>query len=434
MMLANCAKHFLDDEWMIQHMSFGCLICGQHFFSRHRFLNHLMDVHNYHQYLTEKLHHLLLMIHPAKMCTYCGSTSHTSAVGKRCIVIFNLATALCNGWYIRRDGRAEHGPSSLHLAECSQLCSTSAAWPLWRREQREQGKQGSSTEWTHGQETQGRQTQAAAGATQGLQPGLAPTHGQTDFEAGGHVEFSPDRTSVPGPHQHRHWECTPGPHQGHPDVEGRQQPFQGSSEASTCPDHGDSSEGPGAQFEPLPGQGRCGEGMLAPSHPGSEHGDAISEVEPAGSTTGAHHGQASEGGRSFEAPGRNDQVDGRQCHHSEISFNATSDGHTNPGHSMAMDGIVAQQPGAVATDQVSEFSLMLAARAMQGEVPQHATFSSSPTIEQDDLKPRLVRLLLNPSHTLCYANAALQCLAWVSILCSRVTAAVWNKGFRLIDA
>ena len=71
---------------------------------------------------------------------------------------------------------------------------------------------------------------------------------------------------------------------------------------------------------------------------------------------------------------------------------------------------------------------------MPGEEPQYAKISAGSATEQDDLKPRLVRLLLNPSHTLCYANAALQCLAWLSILCSRVTATDWHKGFGLIDA
>ena len=434
MMLANCAKHFLDDEWMVHYMSFGCLICGHHFFSRHRFLLHLMNLHNFHQYLTEKLHHLLLMLHPDKMCGYCGSTSHASAVGKRCIVLFNLATALCNGWYIRRDGRAEHGPGSLHLAERAQSCSASTTWPLWKRQKREQRKQGPRPAGAIGQKTQGRQVQADAGATQRCQSGHAPTHGPTDLAAGGHHELSADGTPVPGSHQHWNGECATGAHSGHPDMEGWIQPIQRSFETSTGPDSGDSVERPGAQFKHLPGQGRCGEGMLASPYLGPKHGDAVFEVESAGSTVGAHDGQASEGGRSLEAPGRHATADGGQHHNSEVPLNATLAGHSHSRHSVAVDGFVSKQPGIMAADQVPEFSLMLAAGAMPSEESRHATFGLGTTAEQDAVRPRLVRLLLNPSQTLCYANAALQCLAWAGILCSQVVAAAWTNGFGLIDA
>ena len=433
MMLANCAKHFLDDTWMTQYMSYGCLLCGQHFFSRHRFLTHLMDVHNCHQYLTEKLHHLLLMIHPAKQCTYCGSTSHASAVGKRCIVIFNLATALCNGWTIRRDGRAEHGSGSYHMGTRAQSCSAQTAWPWWRWQQREQREQRSCTDRPQGQEAQGRQVQADAGSTQGLQSGLTPTHGSNDFEAGGHVELPPDRTSVPGPRQHWQWEHHSRSHSGHTGLEIGSKLLQGSFETPTCIDHDDGLARQSAQSEPISDQGRRGQGMLAPQHPGPKHGDAVPEVEPSGSASGTNNGQVPASQRGVETPGRSGQIDG-QLHHGEISFVAAHGRHADAGHSVVMDGVIQEQSGVVASDQIFDFSLMLAACSMQGEMSQHATFSSGSAIEQDDLRPRLVRLLLNPSQTLCYANAALQCLAWVSILCSKVTAAVWHKGFGLINA
>jgi len=430
MMLANCAKHYLDDEWMVQYMTYGCLVCGRQFFSRSLFLSHLMDVHNYHQYLTEKLHHLLLMLQTAKTCPYCGSTSHASAVGKRCIAIFNLATALCNGWTIRRDGRAEHGSGILNLEECPQSCSTQAAWP-WRRKQR---KQGSSSDRAHGQKAQGGQSQADAGSTQGPQSGVASPHGEIDPEAGGHVELPPDGTSIPGPRQHWQWEHNPGSHPSHTGMEIGSKLLQGSTETPARADNDDGAAGQGSQTEPVSDPRRCGQGMLAPPHSGPEHGDAIPEVESSGPMSGTDGRQmpASPGGA--ETPGRNDSTDGRQCHHSEVPLDAAHGRHADKGNTVVMDGVITDQSGTVASNQISDFSLMLAACAMQGEVPQHATFSTSSAIEQTGMKPRLVRLLLNPSRTLCYANAALQCLAWVSILCSKVIEAAWKHNYGLIDA
>ena len=391
-----------------------------------------MQEHNYRQYLTEKLHHLLLSSLPDKTCSYCGSISHAHSVGRRCAVIFNLAAALCNGRHDKGDGRTEYGSGCFHLAECAQSSPTSATGTFCKQQRK--SRAGPYGQTTQSRQVQGSQGQTAADSAQGLPTGVATAHGQADFATGGHFELHADRTSVSGSCQHRPREHNPGSHQGHPDVEDRQQPIQRPSEAPIGPNHDDSSEGSGAKSESLLGQGRCGEGMLAPPHLRPEHGDALFEVEPAGSTIGTHHGQASEGGRGPEALGRNGEIDGRQCHHSEVPFDATHDRHANASDTLAMDGVIKDKSGAVASDQVSDFSLMLAACPVSSEVSQHAKINTGSTAEQDALKPRLVRLLLNPSHTLCYANAALQCLAWLSILCSRVTAAAWTKGFGLIDA
>ena len=408
-------------------------MCGRHYFGQRPFLTHLMQEHNYRQYLTEKLHHFLLTLIPAKTCPYCGSISHAHSVGRRCIVIFNLATALCTGGHDRRDGRIEYGSGRFHLEERSQSSSASATGYLWKRQQRK------SKARTHGQATQGRQDQdrqtpTNADSAQRFPAGAVTTHGQDDPETGGHVELHADRTSVSGSCQRWQWQHPSGAHSGHTGMESRQQPHQRSSEAPTCPDNDDNSAGPNAKFESIAGQRRCGEGVLASSHSGPEHGDAVPAMESKGSAIGAHHGQTSEGGRSPETLGRSDQVDGRQCHDGEVPLVETDGRHANAGDSVVMDGVIKDKPGAVASSQISDFSLMLAACSMQGEVPQHAAIKSGSTAEQDALKPRLVRLLLNPSHTLCYANAALQCLAWMSILYSSVTAAAWTKGYGLIDA
>ena len=432
MLLANCAKHYLDDEWMVHYMSHGCLMCGKQYFSRQQFLTHLMDAHNYHQYVTEKLHHLLLMLHAAKTCSYCGSTSHDSAVGKRCIVVFNLATALCNGCNIRGDGRTEHGSSNLHLAARSQSCSTQAAWP-WRQQQGEQ-KPGPAD----GQKAQRRQGQTDAGPTQRLQSELqsgdAPDHGETPPQTGGHVELPSDRTSVPGPCQHWQWEHPAGPHPSHTDMEVGSELLQGSSPASACIDHDDNVARQGPQIESISNQRRSGQGVLAPQHSESEHGDAIPEVEPSGPMSGAHGRQMPTSARGAETLGGHGTHDGRQRHNGAVPFDETHGRHANTGNAVAVDGVITDQPGTVASDQISDFSLMLAACARQGEVPQHATFSTGSATEQTGMRPRLVRLLLNPSHTLCYANAALQCLAWVTICCSQVIDAAWKHNFGLIDA
>ena len=433
MFLAHCAKHFLADAWMIQHMSHGCLICGQQFFSRWKFLNHLMDSHNYHQYMTEKLHHLLVMIHPSMQCHYCGSTSHASAIGKRCVVLFNLATALCNGLGIGRDGRTQHGPSSQHLAKRPHSGSASAAWP-WQQ----QREQRSSSSRPYGQKAQRRQGQADADPAQRVQSELQfrslTDHGEAHPPAGGHTELPADGTSVPGPHQCGQWKYYSRPHPGHADMESRSQLLQGSPSTSTGIDNDDGLARQSSQIEPIPDQRRGGQGMLAPQRSESEHGDAVPEVECSSSTPGAHSRQMSTSAGGLETPGRNASNDGGQCHHGEVPLDAAHGGHANTSDAVVVDGIVKDQSGTLASDQISDFSFMLAAGPMPGEKPQHAAFSPCPAAEQTGLKPRLVRLLLNPSSTLCYANAALQCLVWVGISCSQIIDAAWNHSYGLIDA
>ena len=89
---------------------------------------------------------------------------------------------------------------------------------------------------------------------------------------------------------------------------------------------------------------------------------------------------------------------------------------------MVLDHIQQDQSGPLASDEIPDFSVMLAADPMSHQVPEHVAIGTRANVGQHGLNSRLVRLLLNPSMTLYSANAALQALAWVSILCHQIDA------------
>lgn len=425
LMYANWAKTFLEDDWMLQHMSHSCLICGRLHLSQQKFVHHLMVEHNFHQYLTEQLHHLLLTLQKTSSCAYCGSTSHVPAVGNRCIVLFNLATALCNGGGPRRHGSDERGEGNRDLATHPDTWSTA----LHRTQRRAQ-----SVSRQVSQETQNREAQADAAETQRKRPRHDATDGKNGAETGGHHQLIADRASVPGPHQHRQWQHPPRSHADHPAMEGRPESPQDSVETPAGPVNDDTAARPSSEAECVPNQGRCGQGLLEISCAEPKHGDALPEMESQDAGTGANGGQMSDHSRDAEAPGGHSSTDGGLLDNGALSLLTSASRHTPTSHSMGLDGVVQDKSGIVASGQVPDFSCLLAADSMQSEKPHNAEIGDGSATEQHAVTGRLVRLLLNPAQTLCYANAALQCLAWVSIVSYNVFEDAWSSGFALIQA
>ena len=424
LMYANWAKLFLDDDWMVQHMSHNCLVCGRLHISQHQFLKHLMIDHNFHQYLTEQLHHLLLMTQQTRMCLYCGSTSHAHAVGKRCIVIFNLATALCNGWDHRRYGGFECRPGHQDMGTHFDSQSTALHGP-----QRGQ----TTTTRANSQTTQNREGQTDASETPWKRSRNAATDGKNGVETGRHHQFFADRTSVPGSCQYWQREHSSGPHSGHPELEDRPVRRQDPIETSAGLHHDDPAERPSSEAECVQDGRRGGQGVLALSCAEPEHGDAVSALESEDAKLGTHSRQMSDYCRDPEAPGGHSSTDDRLHDHSTLPLDATASGHTTTSHSLDLDGLVTEQSRTVASSQIPDFSCLLAADPMPSQEPHNAAISDGSTTEQNAVSRRLVRLLLNPTRTLCYANAALQCLAWVSIVSSNLAASAWRSGFELLQ-
>ena len=422
----QCAKPFLDDEWMRSHMNHTCLCCNRMFFSVNKFLDHLMTAHNYHQYMTEKFHHMLVTLQTSTTCKYCGTTSHANNFGKRCIALFNLSVALCNGQRHGRYGHPRLGSSSRHLAKHAEPRSAEAVRKSCQRQP------------AHAVQRQDSQTpQIGEGQADACEP-KRPTgrddavDGQNDTPTGGRVERHADGASVPFTCQRGQRQHSPGHAPTHSDLESGEMPLHGPTATSTGGLHDVPAEGSTGQFEWLPDQGRCREGMLAAQHSESEVGNAVPTMESSETALGAQQRSMLDSGRNSETGGKHNSADEGRDGHSEISQSSQDERDTDQCHPMDLDSIVQNKSGTLAPDQKFDFSRMLAADPMSYQKPWHAEIASGTTAEPPLVK-RLIRLCLNGSQTLCYANAALQSLAWVSILSLNMVARAWQLGFDLLE-
>jgi len=422
----QCAKPFLDDEWMRSHMNHTCLCCNRMFFSVNKFLTHLMTSHNYHQYMTEKFHQILVNMQTSATCKYCGATSHANSFGKRCIALFNLSVALCNGQNHGRYGQPRLGSSSRHLAKYAESRSAKAVChPLQR-------KSAITAQRQDGQTPQTGEDQADAREPSGSSIRDDATDGQNDTPSGGCVERHADGTSVPSPHQCGQGQHSSGHAPTHSNLEGGKMHLNSSTTTSTGGLHDDPAEGSIDQSERFPDQGRCREGMLATQHSESEVGNAVPTMESSEASPGAKQRSMPCSAGDSEAGGKHSAVDAGRDGNREVSQSSKDERDSNQCNTVDLDSILQNKSGTLAPDQKFDFSCLLATDSMPHQEPRHAEITTGPTVEPPSVR-RLVRLCLNGSQTLCYANATLQGLAWVSILSLNMVARAWHMGLDLLE-
>ena len=98
---------------------------------------------------------------------------------------------------------------------------------------------------------------------------------------------------------------------------------------------------------------------------------------------------------------------------------------------MALDDLQQDQSGTLERDQDAVLSRFLATYHGPGQTTIDAEIAHGPETDEKSVKYSL-RLLLNQSCTMCFANAALLGLAWVTLLCDGLHASCWRLGVLLM--
>ena len=418
LMIANCGKGYLDDPIIAELLNHQCLLCRKIFFSPWKFQHHLFDEHNYHQMDTELCHSLLEFLTRACPCPYCGSHSHAHNVGKRCVALFNLSTFLCNSYGLVR-GRGYGDPTDHRdLAAPSHPRGIVAN----RQGQTRAEPRIHSQTATHQRTRQRNDPRPDFHGSRSADPPGSPTRRRD--------QCSIDRISVPdslqpgtGLHCERHGDgigqvattsneahvTTPPLGPPHADDSPRTTDETGLS-SSNRPDSSRLSEIP---------SGRC------------SRSNAVLAMVPHREVLGAVEGPDTEHRRSSPRRSEHHATDGRSSSHSSLPFPSESGRYSGQGSTMALDNLQQDQSRTLARNQDAVLSRFLATYHGSGQTTIDAAVTNGPETDERPVKHSL-RLLLNLTNTMCFANAALLGLAWVTLLCDGLSASCWRLGASLM--
>eukprot|EP00435_Cladocopium_sp_Y103_P038168 s1308_g10.t1 len=415
--LARCGLMMVADPWMKQRIQHTCICCGKMFFSPRPFLEHLMTEHNFHQLDSELCHLYLLSLQPATPCEFCGSIDHSPSLGRRCPALFNLAVALCHGDLDTSGTRCHDGCSSGHLEKFAQYRADGATWPGQAKggtsaQQKTQGPSLPSIFDLQSFNRLGPQDGAAADTSRGLTPGA-------DVSTTIHPSF---------------W-TGPGQHSSNSD--GAQQILaptgreDGASQAS--PGHLHDADVIGKTSEAGAGAAdRCSDqGLPQIPHSGCQSADAISSMESKGQLPEAHFGQGSLHPAGGQECAEHHSIDGRTGHDVALSFSEET-GISNQFGSMAVDGKHTTCPRTVALPSGDVLARFLAAHPSAHQASDGAEIPSGAGSAPTPAGRKLIRLMLNPTGTLCFVNATLQGLAWLTLHCQALDTRAWDRGFELM--
>ena len=431
LLIAQCGKEYIDDPIIRSTLSTTCLICGKFFISSWKFLQHLFDVHNFHQMDTEHCHNLLIELHNTSPCDLCGSAQHSKATGKRCVALFNLAVYLCNSYGLNR-GRADgYEPGSQDL-------EAPVGIPCFEPDSDDQGR-------VHRRDSKRQKTEDCSGprqrAGQGSEPIQAPHsriigRNHPALETTGSSARRLDQCSVDGgpvPDSLQHGRGLNSA--GHvPSLEGLATTAGEDGPTSTSPGEGhDGHFAPTIDSVGQCGTDRCHQNGLRQVPPGECTGtNALFGMESTDQDVGTHEGQALGSPRNSSLHQQHHPSPGRASGHGPISLPEEIGRSSDPSSSMAMGGLNEEQSRTLARGQDSVLPLFLAV-----DYGTHQTTGTSEiqsrTTSQSGLMRHAIRILYNVNGCMCFANAALLGIAWVTILSDGLHDHMWLQGFELVQ-
>ena len=410
--LVSCGHMMLRDELILNSINHQCLICQKTFFMPGALEAHLRQ-HDYKQYNTMWCHRRLLLT--CAPCPCCGSDSHSES--HNCPALLNLAVLLANGRHPRQGDF--HLGISFDPRATSELRNQAGGRGQAEQEAQAQ-RQGLLHHWfdrrpnvepdendgTHHSQARGLHPCAASGisvctvsSTRGREPASSTTGLSSNLAEGG-------SQSVPA-----------------------------TLDGSVCHENG---KGPSGQTEGGPGQCRRGPGLhsLQPHRP--EQDDAVSEVGRWPKADGAQQGKTT-------ADWRGEPDSGHHCpspsvgagDHAQIpcSLQASIGGQQWENDPILMDG-GSQNTGrtveSLANRVISQHLATCAADAAPSNPAAVHIGQAAGKDDVDELPKHMVRILENTTSTMCYVNAALQALAWCTLLCQGLHPRNWRFGYELM--
>ena len=413
-LLAKCGLELLQDAWIAGRVSYQCLLCGKTFFLPHKFETHLHMQHNFMQFRTLMcLHRLELTCETP--CQYCHFPQHS----KSCLPLLNLAVFLING----------HGVRGARWARCGRgsVGQSAHEGTALRPEHSQPSRPGEQT--TTSQQHQGEESTSA----QRLGVGAQADSGSIDtpgVEARGHTQLNPDGSTVcplhlpgTGLSAARALDAEPTMASGRSD---------GASETSPGA-HDDYSSGNAiGQVDESRIHSRT---LRRVRQTPSDHSRAHNAVLAMGSETegtGAEQISRLACSTGSAVPGEYPSDPGRLLHNTEIPCleKDQSRRDASRSHTVDLDHIneTARSVGGTICTFLPQY---LASCASSTQTTNDGAAASGETVAADPDDVKVVRILLNPTGTICYANTVILCLAWMTLLANGLHRSLWRFGFEL---
>lgn len=411
-LVVACGLCLLQDRHVNECIKFQCLCCQKSFFGPGNLIRHLHD-HNYKQMNTMWCYKRLSQhIQP---CSYCGSTAHDE--NSHCTALLNLAVHLTNG---RRSRQCE-----FHLEGSFDRTTT----PGTGTQRREEGghQQATQKAWSIQYSINRYFGESRSFAPPGGSHGDPPRIDPPGLDSG---------VRVPGLYGHGGRECHPNHASDHERLASGHQGSDASSHSLP-----DLHRNPHIE---------AGEAMQSASHRCSLHRlpeiqlggcrpqHAIPEMGPNGQEADSEQGEEPADWRSPEHPGKcGDNSEIRTSDHTSVSCSVQpSEGEREqPLHPLPLDGGTSDAGRAVESATQNILSQHLAACEVDlatAESAENRPDEADPRDFTDDKPKFLVRILMNDTGTVCYANATLLALLWCTLLVGGLQPANWTFGYEMM--
>ena len=171
---------------------------------------------------------------------------------------------------------------------------------------------------------------------------------------------------------------------------------------------------------------------------GREQADALSQVGSSQKESPTDKGDPLGHRPGHEADPRNPTSHGRPAGDTSISLlGQTTQGleSSRSGTSLAMDH---QQPGESGTMAFSLQALLSQRLATCDGSPEASTLESFTIGSNFDearstVTPKAVRILMNPTGCICFANSFFVGLSWLTLCCDTLSSTQWGDGFALLE-
>ena len=419
-LLAKCGLDFLQEAWLAESITYQCLLCQKRFFLPQNFADHLHSQHNFMQF------HTLMCLHRLENtcttpCQYCTLPQHS----KPCLPLLNLAVFLVHGHGIRggrwlRIGAGGVGPS----AQCRPApdVDDSAQDPG-------QGQQASQTRWRQG-ETEG--DTVAQGLGDSAQTGDFHTD-KTCLAPRRQSQCSADGGSISPPHHAwtRLGSTRPTPEES-------AMAWRGST-TSPAPCSGSHNDDCFSSEVGEVGQRRANDRavpglcQVPPDHHRLREDYAVPEVgrEKEGTGTGFQARPSSSTGP--EDIGQHPSLDGGHNPDSPLSCpeKATGEHDDQHRHSMVVDNLHEADRTVVRVDNTLLSQYLATHPGAASSSDSHET-TFGEAIAANPLTTGAVRICLNTTGTVCFANSVILCLAWLTLLADGLHGSQWHHGYELM--
>ena len=409
--LVSCGHRMLQDDLILDTIKHQCLICQRTFYMPGALALHLQQ-HDYKQLNTLWcLRRLQLTCTP---CPCCGSDSSSDSTD--CPALRNLAVLLTNG------RRPRQGEFDLGLPFDTDPARKSRNFPGdgGQAQQKAKAQRQCINNWF---DRRSNEEHDEADGSHHSQTRRFDSHASSRISV---CDVSPTRGR-------KLTSCPPGLPSNL--AERRSHPILAPHDGPLC--NGDGQDSP-RQIEECASQRRCGSGL----HPLQPHrlqpADAVSEVGCERPEIGAEQGEAAANWRG-ESDHRHhcpDLAIGARDHSSiPCPVQAPSGGCQWENNFLSMGGGKSNAGRTVESLANSVISQHLATCEIDVAPTNSAedrTCTAAGTDVVDDRPKHLVRILENDSSTMCYVNAALQALAWCTLLCQGLHPHLWAHGFELL--